>query len=341
MTDPSTAPFVSVVVPVRNEARHLRDCLAALLDQDYPAERREILVVDGRSTDGTREIVSALAPAHPHLALLDNPAGLIPHGLNVGICAARGSIVVRVNGHAVVDRGYVSACVRALEATGADNVGGLMRWKGIGFWGEVIALALASPFARPSPFYRSAAACEVDTVCLGAFRRDTLKQVGLFDESLPWNEDFELNYRIRRAGGRIHYTPEIQATYYTRGSLPALARQFWNYGRGKGLVVKRNPGSVSPRHLAAPSLVLALLGGVGLVGIGRPAPLLALLILYGGASAFFARRAAPRAPIRVWAAVALSFVCMHVSWGASVIAELAGLFAPAPRRRGVARWAGV
>ena len=211
MSGGGPVPYVSVIVPVRNEQRYLRRCLDAVLAQDYPTDRLEIFVVDGCSTDGSRAIVADLARVHPHLKLLDNPARGIPQALNIGILAARGSIIVRVDGHAVVDRDYIRSCVRTLTSTGADNVGGPMRSKGLGFWGQAIARAMASPFGRPASFHHATTPRDVDTVFLGAFRRETLGRVGLFDESIFCNEDYELNYRIRRAGGRVHFTPEIRS----------------------------------------------------------------------------------------------------------------------------------
>src|SRR5204863_1670811 len=124
------------------------------------------------------------------------------------------------------------------EQSGADNVGGSMRMRRVGFWGEAIARAMASPFARPVRFQQATSPQFVDSVYLGAFWRERLEEIGLFDESLPSNEDYELNYRLRRAGGRVYFTPEIKVSYYTRESLPDLVRQFWRYGRGKAMVLK-------------------------------------------------------------------------------------------------------
>jgi glycosyltransferase involved in cell wall biosynthesis len=314
-----------VVIPVRNEERYLRHCLDAVLAQDYPSDRLEIIVVDGCSTDSTPEIVLDLADAHPRLKLLQQAAASIPRQLNQGIRAARGSIIVRIDGHTVVAPDYVSQCVSALETSGADNVGGLAHNKSDGFWGEAIARATSSPFGRPGKFHRADQPQDVETVFLGAFRRETLERVGLFDESLVANEDFELNYRIRRAGGRIHYTPLIRREYYTRDSLAALAKQYWSYGRAKSVVLKQHPDSALPRHFAAPLFVLALAGGMGLAAFWRPMPLLVLLGLYGSASACFSERATQEAGARMTGAVALAFACMHLSWGAGMLAELLGL----------------
>jgi len=318
----SSAGLVSVVVPVRNEGRYVRRCLEAILAQDYGVERMEVLVVDGGSTDGTREIVGELASRHSCVRLIDNPAGRIPHGLNLGFRAASGRIVVRVDGHAVIDPDYVSPCVRTLEASGADNVGGPMRCRGLGFWGRAIALAMGSPFGRPAAFQQATEPREVESVHSGAFWRESIERVGLFDESIHWNEDYELNHRIRRTGGRIYFTPEIKWDYYSRESLPALARQFWNYGRGKAVVLIRRPGSLMARHLVAPLYVLSLIVTGVLAAGGRPLPGLGLLGLYVTATGFFSLQAARCSGISVAGAVALAFVCMHLSWGAGLLTGL-------------------
>jgi succinoglycan biosynthesis protein ExoA len=314
--------LVSVVIPALNEERYLRRCLEAVWSQDYTAEWLEVLVVDGRSTDRTREIAIAAARVHPNLRLLDNPAGTIPCGLNTGIRVARGSVIVRVDGHAVIAPDYISQCVRALGASGADNVGGPMRSRGIGFWGQAIGRAMRSPFAGPAKFHHATEPQEVDTVYLGAFRREALERVGLYDESLLRNEDYELNYRIRRAGGRIYYTPDIRVDYFGRESLTEVIRQYWNYGRSKAVVLRRHPGSLQPRHLAASTFVLALTGGIGLATLGRPRPLLALLGVYSATAAYFSLRAARGGGPRLTVALALIFSCMHLCYGVGLLLEL-------------------
>jgi len=329
----ASAPMVSVIMSVRNEERHLSRCLRAILSQDYPSDRTEIIVVDGGSTDRTIEIIGEFARFDRRIKLLDERRERIASALNLGIRAARGDVIIRVDGHTVIASNYVSECIRTLQATGADNVGGLARNLGKGFWGEAIARATSSPFGRPGKFHRSQQPGEVETVFLGAFKREILDRVGLFDESLSGNEDFELNYRIRRAGGRIYYRPSIRRDYYTRNSLPALVRYYWGCGRAKGVVLQRHPLSAMPRQLAPPLFILAVTGALGLAASGRRFPLFSLLGSYCAASACFSRQAAPDGGIRQIGAVALVFGCMHVSWGAGLLAELATIGLRLIRRR--------
>lgn len=309
------APLVSIVLPIRNEEAYIRRCLEAVLGQDYPAGRMEILVVDGMSTDATRTIVAEFARADGRIRLIDNPKQIVTSAINIGIRNARGEIVVRVDGHAVIDRDYVSECVRALDDTGADNVGGPMRSKGLGFWGDAVARAMASPFGRPAKYHHATEMMETDTVFLGAFRRTVFDRVGLFDESLPVNEDYELNYRIRRSGGKVVFVPTIRWDYYNRSTLAGLFRQYFKYGKGKAVVVRRNPTSTKPRHLVAPAFVLALTGALALALTGRWQPLAALLGLYGLASAVFTRGASKGAGLLKASSVALCFAAMQIGWG--------------------------
>lgn len=326
MTDAApTHPLVTVVLPVRNEACHLSSCLTALLSQTYPADRLEILVVDGCSEDDTRRIAMDVASLEPRMRVLDNDGRLAARALNIGIKAAKGEIIVRVDGHTIVPPEYVAECVSALQATGADVVGGPRTIVGESFWGRCIALALRSPFASPARFHRQTAMAQVDSVFLGAFLRATLLRVGLFAVDLSWNEDYELNYRIRRAGGQIWSTPRLASTYYVRETLPALARQYWGYGRGKAMVLGRHPRSGAVRHVVAPLFVLALAGVVILAGRGEKRPLTCVFGAYAVAAACFAvravagyERAQPSAVV-----VFVLFPVVHVAWGAGLLAELA------------------
>jgi succinoglycan biosynthesis protein ExoA len=315
-------PFVSVVVPVRNEAAYLRRCLMAVLDQQYPADRLEVLVVDGGSCDNTRAIATECAAfGTVPVRILHNPGRLAAPALNIGIRAAIGDIIVRVDGHTAIAPGYVQHCVDALRTSGAQVVGGPRHLKGLGFWGQVIAAALSSPFASPAHFHRATTPRTVDTVFLGAFQRSTLLDVGLYDEHLAWNEDYELNFRIRRAGGRVYSTGLAQSTYFARESLVALIKQFWGYGRGKAMVLRRHPRSIAPRHVIAPVFLVALLSACLVAALGQPIWLLSLLGAYAAGAAWFARRARSRRSTSA-AAIALAFVCIHLAWAAGMLSEM-------------------
>jgi glycosyltransferase involved in cell wall biosynthesis len=308
---------VTVVLPVYNEEAFIRRALAAVQAQDYPPDRIEILVVDGRSTDSTARIVDEIAATDRRVRRLDNPGRLQAPGMNIGLTAAQGTIIVRVDGHTLIAPDYIRRCVEALQATGADNVGGPQRFVGTTPMGQAIAAAYRSPFSVPSRFTVSQRAEYVDTVYLGAWPREVFDRVGLFDAALAVNEDYELNYRIRLAGGRIYLSPDIRSEYYGRQTLGALGRQFFRYGDWKFKVLVKHPASTRVRHLIAPAFVAALVGG-GLLAplhrrIARGWAL--IVLLYGAASILASIRQAARDGWPLLIRLPAVFACMHIAWG--------------------------
>jgi glycosyltransferase involved in cell wall biosynthesis len=254
-------PRVSVVLPIRNEAAHIEACLERLLEQDYPRDRVEILVVDGRSDDRTREVVGQVQARRPEadLRLLDNPQRTVPHALNLGIRAARGDVIVRMDGHAVPTPDYLSACVAALTRSGAANVGGVIVARGTTPFGEAVALATQHPLgAGDAKHWIGGAPGDADTVPFGAFRRTVFERVGLFDESLVRNQDYEFNVRLRAAGERIHFDPAIRFAYTPRGSVRALWSQYLQYGWWKVETLRRHPHSLRWRQAVPPAFMLGL-----------------------------------------------------------------------------------
>lgn len=238
-----------------NERGFLRDCLDSLLHQDYPIV--EILVVDGDSIDGTREIAAAF-PAP--VKVLDNPNVTAASAMNVGIAAATGEVICRADAHALYARDYVRQCVTVLLETGADNVGGAMRAVGTTAFGRAVAAVTSSPFGiGPGRFHYSRVTEDVDTVYLGCWRRETLQRLGGYDESsLQWAaEDHELNFRLRRAGGRIVLSSRVRSVYFPRESLPALRRQYFNYGVTKASTLVKHGSLPTWRPLAPAGLVAA------------------------------------------------------------------------------------
>ena len=224
----SKDPLVTVIVPVRNEIHHIRYCLEAILGQDYPQDQLEILLVDGFSDDGTRAVLSDYVSRYSQIRLLDNPTCIVPTAMNIGIRNARGSIIVRIDARCVVEPDYVSQCVHYLRTTGAQNVGGQQRAVGDDTVSRAIALATTSPFGiGNSKFRYSDREQMVDTVYLGAYPRSVFDQIGLYDESLVRNQDYELNHRLRKAGGTIFFTPNIRSIYYGRPSLRRLFIQYF------------------------------------------------------------------------------------------------------------------
>jgi succinoglycan biosynthesis protein ExoA len=229
-----TLPLVTIAMPAFNEERFIETCIRSVWAQDYPRDRLEILVADGRSTDRTREILAELAATDPRIQLIDNPERLQAAGLGHIVKQARGDVIVRMDVHCEYAADYVSKCITTLQATGADNVGGAQRAKAKTPFQQALCAALRSPLGVGGASYRSATAEGfVDTVFLGAFRRAVFERVGLWDPAAATNEDAELNQRILEAGGRIYLSPDIEVHYFPRESLRALAKQYFRYGRGR------------------------------------------------------------------------------------------------------------
>ena len=284
-------PLVTVILAVLNEAEFIHRSLGATLAQDYPPDRFEVLVVDGGSTDGTLDQVRFIGD--PRVRILSNPGRIQACALNIGIDAAQGDVIIRVDGHTIIAPDYVRQCVHYLNITDADNVGGPQRCTGITPWGHAIAAAYRSSFGVPSRFTVNQRAGYVDTVYLGAWPRTVFDRVGRFDENLKVNEDYQLNYRIRAAGGRIYLTPDIRSDYYGRQTLGELWQQFFRYGEGKFAVLVKHPGSARPRHLVAPAFVAALVGGAILAPLSHMVRRLwgRLLTIYGLAALIASLRA--------------------------------------------------
>jgi succinoglycan biosynthesis protein ExoA len=311
-------PFVSVVIPMRNEGAHIRACLEAVLAQDYPADRVEILVVDGCSTDQSREIVIEYVQRYSYLHLLDNPKRVAPAALNTGIQRACGKYIIRVDAHTVIATDYVRQCVALLEATGAANVGGLMRPMGQTYVGQAVALSTTSPFGvGDSRFHYDPHEQLVDTVYMGAFKREIFRQVGLFDEELIRNQDYELNIRIREAGEKILLSPKIISYYTPRSSLAALWRQYFQYGCWKVRTLQKHPGSLRWRQTMPPLFVSALVGSLLLAIFWVPARWLFALVAgaYLLANLIASTMVASRGGWCYFPILPFVFTTIHIAWG--------------------------
>jgi glycosyltransferase involved in cell wall biosynthesis len=251
---------ISVIIPCRNEVRHIAAFLDSLLAQRLDSGCEiEILMADGMSDDGTREVLRQYSARAAQVRLIDNPGRIVSTGLNAAIRAATGEIIVRMDAHTVYARDYIRECVRALAESGADNAGGPWIAEGRGTVGRAIAAAFQSRFCTGGgKSHRADYEGEVDTVYLGCWRREVFDRVGLFDPELVRNQDDEFNFRLRRAGGRIWQSPRIQSSYTPRASLTALFRQYAQYGFWKVAVIRKHRALASWRH-AVPALFVAFI----------------------------------------------------------------------------------
>jgi cellulose synthase/poly-beta-1,6-N-acetylglucosamine synthase-like glycosyltransferase len=320
-------------MPIRNEARYIARALHAVLRQDYPRDKVEILVVDGMSEDGTRDIATAMAVGEPHVQLIDNPERIVPTALNRGVRAAHGEIIIRVDGHAVIAPDYLRRCVETLEVMDADCVGGPIYTVGETPRACGIALAQSSPFGVGNAAFRYATKERyVDTLAFGAYRREVFDRIGLFDPALVRNEDDEFNLRLVRAGGKIWLCPTIQSTYYARSNLRGLWKQYFGYGFWKVCVLQKHGRPASWRHLVPVTFVVALLTTAAL-SVLRSSYAWSLvvvllpysLVLLGASLGLAARHGWRYAPL-----LPLAFMTLHLGYGLGFLSGL--LSAALPRR---------
>ena len=336
MVNANGHPRVSIVMPCRNEAAYIGPCLDSILATDYPLDRVELLVADGRSDDGTREIVERFAACHPCVRLLDNPARITPAALNTAIRAATGDVIIRMDAHGIYPRDYVPRLVSALEETGADNVGGVVITLPADdtATARAIALAFAHPLGVGNAYFRIGVAGPrwVDTVPFGCFRRELFDRVGMFDEELVRNEDDEFNLRLIRLGGRILLLPDVVSQYYARRSLGAVARMFYQYGYFKPLVA-RKVERIMTRQLVPPLFVLSLVA-TALLGIWVPAARAVLAGIAGAYAALVltgAALAVRKHGVRCAAALAAVFAVMHVCYGVGYLRGIIDHWSPLRR----------
>ena len=315
-------PTISIIVPCYNEQTTIRQLLEAIYHQTYPRAEMEVVIADGLSEDATRDEIAGFQRGHPDLILrvVDNTARTIPSAINCALLAARGETIIRMDAHSRPYPDYVERCIIALDAGLGDNVGGIWEIKpgGKSWMAASIAVAAAHPLGVGDAGYRiGARASVVDTVPFGAFRRTLIDKVGLFDEFLLSNEDYEFNTRIRQSGGRVWLDPEIVTVYYARPTLRELARQYWRYGYWKFHMLRRYPDTLRWRQALPPLFVASLIGLLLLVWWSLAAWLLALeliiyfsvLLLAGVLSSLRQRK------IYLFIGLPLSIATMHLAWG--------------------------
>jgi len=317
-------PLVSVIVPARNEGRAIGECLAAILRQDYPPDCYEVLVVDGESEDDSRQVVQRVAAGDARVRLLGNPDRIVPCAMNIGIRAARGEVIARVDGHTRIAPDYLRIGVATLRRTGADNVGGAITPVGSGVFGDAIASAMCSRLGIGASFHFSTSERRADTVYMGMWPRRAFERFGLFDEELVRNQDDELNYRIRKTGGKVWLNPRMRSSYQNRQTVEGLARQFFQYGEWKVRVLQKHPRQMSWRHFVPPCLILVLLVGwaLALRFEALAAPVAGLFGSYlAGVAVVSALQPAARSPAG-WLATAAAFVIIHMAWGTGFLVGL-------------------
>ncbi|MFH8574339.1 glycosyltransferase family 2 protein [Streptomyces sp. NPDC017993] len=307
-------PAVSVIMPVLNEERHLRNAIRHILQQEYAGEM-EVVIALGPSTDRTDEIAAELVAEDPRVHTVPNPTGRTPAALNAAIKASRHPIVVRVDGHGMLSANYIATAVRLLEETGAQNVGGIMHAEGENAWEDAVAAAMTSKIGvGNAAFHTGGQAGETETVYLGVFRRDALEQQGGYNEEFIRAQDWELNFRIREAGGRVWFSPELKVQYRPRPSIKALAKQYKDYGKWRHVVARYHSGSINLRYLAPPTAVCAIAAGVVVGAALTPWG----FVVPGGYLAAIVAGSVPAGKglsLKARAQIPVALATMHMTWG--------------------------
>jgi glycosyltransferase involved in cell wall biosynthesis len=328
---------VSVIIPCKNEGDTIRLLLTALRDQSYPQSNMETIIADGLSEDDTRKKIRDFQQENPDMCIqvVDNPKLTIPSALNAAIHESHGRVIIRMDAHAIPQQDYIERCVHALDANIGENIGGVWDIRPLNDspMAKAIAAAASHPLAVGDASYRHASkAAYVDTVPFGAFKRELLDKVGLFDESLLTNEDYEFNTRIRQSGGCIWLDPEIRSVYYARKSLGELGRQYWRYGFWKAQMIKRYPKTLRLRQALPPLFVASLfvlsiasfISGLAVIILFSELALYLLALLAVGIQLAFKEKQASHLLY-----VPLAIATMHLNWGAGFIR---GLFFRQPRQ---------
>ncbi len=320
----SPLPFVSVILPILNEEKHLEECVLSILSQDYKGSLEIVLAV-GPSHDRTREIADQLHQRDSRVTVVESPTGRTAAGLNLALRASKGAVIVRVDGHAQIPQDYISNAVQTLLATGAVNVGGVMAAVGVTAFEKSVAGAMRSPLGvGASRFHTGGTPGEVDTVYLGVFRREALLAIGGFDERFTRAQDWELNFRLRSNGGVIYFDPRLHVTYRPRSTVKALAKQYFEYGRWRRVVSRRHKGTINYRYLAPPVALLGFLASI-VMGILHPIffiPAAIYCLFVAGASIVISRS------VLQYLYLLAVIPTMHFSWGAGFITSPKNLVPP-------------
>jgi succinoglycan biosynthesis protein ExoA len=322
---------VSVIIPCFNEQDTIQKLLDAIYSQSYPLNEIEVMIADGLSTDNTRDVINKFIYAHSNMSIkiIDNHKRIIPSGLNRAIEFAQGEYIVRMDAHSIPDREYIKKCVNGLESGLGDNIGGI--WKiqpGDDSWiAKAIAKAASHPLGVGDALYRiGGTAQEVDTVPFGAFCRKLIDKIGMFDESLLTNEDYEFNTRVRQSGGKVWMDPSIQSIYFARSNYRGLAQQYWRYGYWKAQMLRKYPKTLRLRQLIPPLFVFSLIC-LGLVSFvwNLASWLLAIIVLLYMVVLFIVgiQISINEKDVSMSFGVPLAIATIHLSYGAALLWGLA------------------
>ena len=313
----SPLPAISVILPVLNEEAHLQSAVHSILSQDYQGSIEVILAI-GPSEDRTLEIAEEMSRKDSRVVIVNSPTGRTAAGLNLALNKSQSPVVVRVDGHAQIPQDYLRLVVEILNSTGAVNVGGVMAAVGTTPFEKAVAGAMRSALGvGASRFHTGGEAGAVDTVYLGAFRREALLAIGGFDERFTRAQDWELNFRLREKGGLVYFDPRLHVTYRPRSSARALAKQYFEYGRWRRVVSRRHSGTINYRYLAPPFALVgfsfSLIAGIFLPIFFAPAAIYLLFVVLASIKI--------ATSIREYLLLLVVIPTMHFAWGAGFISS--------------------
>ena len=322
-------PQISVILPVRNEERYIENCVASIFDQDYPVDKMEVLFVDGCSEDRTVELLRTMQRQHPQIRVLHNPNRTVPYAMNIGIRESKAPVIVRLDAHAEYPADYIRLSVETLLERDCENAGGIFDTRGRGFMGEAIAAMLKTPFGVGNASYRlTDQEGYVDTVPFGCFRRELFERIGGFDERLTRNQDNELNFRIRKTGGKIWLNPKIRVLYYCRDTIRGIMRMGYMNGKWNVITMALVPGSMGVRHFVPLAFVLCTIAGLAGTLLGNPV-IAGLFALMWGAylllDGFYAWTIAGEKGLRFLPVELILFPAFHFAYGTGSLAGLMAL----------------
>jgi len=315
------APSLSIIIPALNEHHFIGKCLDSLLQQDYPVDQVEILVIDGRSQDDTRQIVEDYSRRYPQVRLLDNPRKITPAALNVGVRNSRAPIIVRIDAHCEYARDHVSRCVKLLKESGADNAGGALDTVA----GADTTIAKAIAYCQGSSFgfggakYRQEGGKPgpSDTAAFGTYHRELFDKIGLFDEDLLRNQDFEFNCRIISNGGMVYCDPSIKVTYFSRPTLSTFLKMLGKNSLYHWMMLRKLPKAFRLRH-TIPAVFVMMLAVLAIGGIFCRFSLMALgglLVVYAAAAAVGAWKVAAKYGAKYFFVMPMIFFLSHLWYG--------------------------
>lgn len=323
-------PFISVILPVRNEEKYIAACVDSIFSQDYPVELMEVIFVDGRSEDRTVAMLREMQKTHPQIVVFDNPNRTVPYAMNIGIRACRGEVIVRLDAHAEYPADYVRLSVETLLTKDCDNAGGVFETRGRGFMGEAIAEMLKTPLGVGNATYRlTQEDGYVDTVPFGCWKRELFDRIGGFDERMTRNQDNELNHRIRKNGGKVYLNHNIRVLYYCRNTLRGIMKMGYMNGKWGVITMTLVPGSMGVRHFVPLAFVASTIGLVLLTLLTKSGLFGGLLALEWGAylllDFFYASTIAKEKGAKFFPVEVILYPAFHFAYGFGSLVGIANL----------------